>query len=150
MCSEIMSSVENDKEETGLCLNNESVCTMQIIYSQIKAQFDWLLQCQIGWRLRGWWLQTRPCWCSSYLPPQLQEGNMKADLEASLPAGQEGHAIQCRDVCRSYGKLKVLSNLNLTVPQGQMWVKPQQVKITHSISISFGWMIWSLRVSAIR
>lgn len=53
MCSEIMSSVENDKEETGLCLNNESVCTMQIIYSQIKAQFDWLLQCQIGWRLRG-------------------------------------------------------------------------------------------------
>lgn len=45
---------------------------------------------------------------------------MKVDLEASLPAGQEDYAIQCRDVCRSYGKLKVLSNLNLTVPQGQM------------------------------
>lgn len=45
---------------------------------------------------------------------------MKADLEASLPAGQEDLAIRCRDVCRSYGKLKVLSNLNLTVPQGQM------------------------------
>lgn len=45
---------------------------------------------------------------------------MKADLEASLSSGQEDYAIQCRDVCRSYGKLKVLSNLNLTVPQGQM------------------------------
>ncbi|KAL7383721.1 hypothetical protein ABVT39_016456 [Epinephelus coioides] len=46
---------------------------------------------------------------------------MKADLEASLPAGQEDFAIQCRDVCRSYGKLKVLSNLNLTVPQGHIY-----------------------------
>ncbi|KAF1375473.1 hypothetical protein PFLUV_G00220560 [Perca fluviatilis] len=46
---------------------------------------------------------------------------MKADLEASLPAGQEDIAIQCRDVCRSYGKLKVLSNLNLTVPQGHIY-----------------------------
>lgn len=45
---------------------------------------------------------------------------MKADLEASLPAGQEDFAIKCRDVCRSYGKLKVLSSLNLTVPQGHM------------------------------
>ncbi|KAM3605954.1 uncharacterized protein V6R79_007994 [Siganus canaliculatus] len=52
---------------------------------------------------------------------RLQEGNMKADLEASLPAGQEDYAIRCRDVCRSYGKLKVLSNLNLTVPQGQIY-----------------------------
>lgn len=51
---------------------------------------------------------------------QLKAENMKADVEASLPAGQELHAIRCRDVCRSYGKLKVLSNLNLTVPQGQM------------------------------
>lgn len=51
---------------------------------------------------------------------QLRDGNMKADLEASLPAGQEDSAIRCRDVCRSYGKLKVLSNLNLTVPQGHM------------------------------
>ncbi|XP_028459850.1 ABC transporter G family member 23 isoform X1 [Perca flavescens] len=50
-----------------------------------------------------------------------KEGNMKADLEASLPAGQEDIAIQCRDVCRSYGKLKVLSNLNLTVPQGHIY-----------------------------
>uniref|UniRef100_A0A8C4FB36 ATP-binding cassette, sub-family H, member 1 n=1 Tax=Dicentrarchus labrax TaxID=13489 RepID=A0A8C4FB36_DICLA len=46
---------------------------------------------------------------------------MKADLEASLVAGQEDFAIRCRDVCRSYGKLKVLSNLNLTVPQGQIY-----------------------------
>ncbi|XP_066538730.1 ABC transporter G family member 20 [Hoplias malabaricus] len=41
---------------------------------------------------------------------------MKADLEAPLSA-----AIQCRDVCRSYGKLKVLSSLNLTVPQGEIY-----------------------------
>uniref|UniRef100_A0A3B4VBQ0 ABC transporter G family member 23-like n=1 Tax=Seriola dumerili TaxID=41447 RepID=A0A3B4VBQ0_SERDU len=52
---------------------------------------------------------------------QLKEENMKADLEASLPAGQEEFAIRCRDVCRSYGKLKVLSNLNLTVPQGHIY-----------------------------
>ncbi|KAI3362791.1 hypothetical protein L3Q82_001842 [Scortum barcoo] len=52
---------------------------------------------------------------------RLMEGNMKTDLEASLPAGQDALAIRCRDVCRSYGKLKVLSNLNLTVPQGQMY-----------------------------
>ncbi|XP_033469518.2 ABC transporter G family member 23 isoform X1 [Epinephelus lanceolatus] len=50
-----------------------------------------------------------------------KDGIMKADLEASLPAGQEDFAIQCRDVCRSYGKLKVLSNLNLTVPQGHIY-----------------------------
>ncbi len=41
---------------------------------------------------------------------------MKTDLEA----GSCSAAIHCRDVCRSYGKLKVLNNLNLTVPQGQM------------------------------
>uniref|UniRef100_A0A4W6DSQ9 ATP-binding cassette, sub-family H, member 1 n=1 Tax=Lates calcarifer TaxID=8187 RepID=A0A4W6DSQ9_LATCA len=52
---------------------------------------------------------------------QLKEERMKVDLEASLPAGQEDYAIQCRDVCRSYGKLKVLSNLNLTVPQGHIY-----------------------------
>uniref|UniRef100_A0A671TRI6 ABC transporter G family member 20-like n=1 Tax=Sparus aurata TaxID=8175 RepID=A0A671TRI6_SPAAU len=52
---------------------------------------------------------------------QLKDGNMKADLEAALPAGREDFAIQCRDVCRSYGKLKVLNNLNLTVPQGQIY-----------------------------
>uniref|UniRef100_A0A7N8YEN3 ATP-binding cassette, sub-family H, member 1 n=1 Tax=Mastacembelus armatus TaxID=205130 RepID=A0A7N8YEN3_9TELE len=46
---------------------------------------------------------------------------MKADLEAPLPAGQESYAIRCRDVCRSYGKLKVLNNLNLTVPQGYIY-----------------------------
>uniref|UniRef100_A0A3Q3WKV5 Uncharacterized protein n=1 Tax=Mola mola TaxID=94237 RepID=A0A3Q3WKV5_MOLML len=51
----------------------------------------------------------------------LKEENMEADLEASLPAGQEDSAIRCRDVCRSYGKLKVLSNLNLTVPRGQIY-----------------------------
>ncbi|GAA6079462.1 ABC transporter G family member 23 isoform X1, partial [Tachysurus ichikawai] len=43
---------------------------------------------------------------------------MKADLEASLSASCSS-AIQCRDVCRSYGKLRVLSSLNLTVTQGQ-------------------------------
>ncbi|XP_034753295.1 ABC transporter G family member 23 isoform X1 [Etheostoma cragini] len=50
-----------------------------------------------------------------------KEGKMKADLEAPLPAEQEDIAIQCRDVCRSYGKLKVLSHLNLTVPQGHIY-----------------------------
>lgn len=53
-------------------------------------------------------------------PRQLKDDNMKTDLEASLPSGQEDFAIRCRDVCRSYGKLKVLSSLNLSVPQGQM------------------------------
>uniref|UniRef100_A0A3B3YC23 Uncharacterized protein n=3 Tax=Poecilia mexicana TaxID=48701 RepID=A0A3B3YC23_9TELE len=51
----------------------------------------------------------------------MTEGNMKKDLEASLPAAQDNFAIRCRDVCRSYGKLKVLTNLNLTVPQGQIY-----------------------------
>uniref|UniRef100_A0A1A8IM09 ATP-binding cassette, sub-family H, member 1 n=1 Tax=Nothobranchius kuhntae TaxID=321403 RepID=A0A1A8IM09_NOTKU len=46
---------------------------------------------------------------------------MKADLEAPLPVVQEDFAIRCRDVCRSYGKLKVLGNLNLTVPQGHIY-----------------------------
>ncbi|KAK3538124.1 hypothetical protein QTP70_030294, partial [Hemibagrus guttatus] len=45
---------------------------------------------------------------------------MKADLEASLSVSSSS-AIQCRDVCRSYGKLRVLSSLNLTVPQGQIY-----------------------------
>ncbi|KAM3863335.1 ABC transporter G family member 23 [Diretmus argenteus] len=52
---------------------------------------------------------------------RLKEGNMKADLEAPPSPGLEGSAIRCRDVCRSYGKLKVLSNLNLTVPQGHIY-----------------------------
>uniref|UniRef100_A0A1A8LJY3 ATP-binding cassette, sub-family H, member 1 n=3 Tax=Nothobranchius TaxID=28779 RepID=A0A1A8LJY3_9TELE len=46
---------------------------------------------------------------------------MKADLEAPLPVVQDDVAIRCRDVCRSYGKLKVLGNLNLTVPQGHIY-----------------------------
>lgn len=46
---------------------------------------------------------------------------MKADVEAPRPAGQEDSAIRCRDVCRAYGQLKVLTNLNLTVPQGQIY-----------------------------
>ncbi|XP_029926490.1 ABC transporter G family member 20 [Myripristis murdjan] len=46
---------------------------------------------------------------------------MKADLEAPPCPEPEGLAIRCRDVCRSYGKLKVLSNLNLTVPQGHIY-----------------------------
>ncbi|KAM4599905.1 ABC transporter G family member 23 isoform 1-T1 [Fundulus diaphanus] len=52
---------------------------------------------------------------------EMTGGNMKGDLEASLPAAQDKFAIRCRDVCRSYGKLKVLTNLNLTVPQGQIY-----------------------------
>ncbi|XP_057704597.1 ABC transporter G family member 20 isoform X2 [Corythoichthys intestinalis] len=46
---------------------------------------------------------------------------MKGDMEASLAPTLGDPAIQCRDVCRSYGKLKVLNNLNLTVPQGQIY-----------------------------
>ncbi|XP_035462271.1 ABC transporter G family member 23 isoform X1 [Scophthalmus maximus] len=52
---------------------------------------------------------------------RLRQENMAVDVEASSPAGQEGSAIRCRDVCRSYGKLKVLSDLNLTVPQGHIY-----------------------------
>ncbi|KAM9727158.1 ABC transporter G family member 20 isoform 2-T2 [Menidia menidia] len=62
-----------------------------------------------------------PADCTELRERRLQEGNMKADLEAPLPAAQGGSAIRCRDVCRSYGKLKVLSNLNLTVPQGHIY-----------------------------
>ncbi|KAM4729869.1 ABC transporter G family member 23 isoform 1-T1 [Anableps anableps] len=57
----------------------------------------------------------------SNLAGEVTEANMKEDLEASLPAAQDNFAIRCRDVCRSYGKLKVLTNLNLTVPQGQIY-----------------------------
>ncbi|XP_041921818.1 ABC transporter G family member 23 isoform X2 [Alosa sapidissima] len=46
---------------------------------------------------------------------------MRSDLEAPASPGIEGAAIRCRDVCRSYGKLKVLNSLNLTVPQGQIY-----------------------------
>ncbi|XP_061647143.1 ABC transporter G family member 23 isoform X5 [Phyllopteryx taeniolatus] len=46
---------------------------------------------------------------------------MKGDVEAS-PAPTLGEpAVRCQDVCRSYGKLKVLDNLNLTLPQGQIY-----------------------------
>ncbi|XP_027863283.1 ABC transporter G family member 23 isoform X2 [Xiphophorus couchianus] len=57
----------------------------------------------------------------SNLAGEMTEGNMKKDVEASLPATPDNVAIRCRDVCRSYGKLKVLTNLNLTVPQGQIY-----------------------------
>ncbi|TKS85982.1 ABC transporter G family member 20 [Collichthys lucidus] len=63
---------------------------------------------------------TGPADCTE-MEERLKEGNMTADVEASLPAGQEGSAIRCRDVCRSYGKLKVLNNLNLIVPQGHIY-----------------------------
>ncbi|XP_050932605.1 ABC transporter G family member 23 [Lates calcarifer] len=63
---------------------------------------------------------AEPADCTE-MEERLKEERMKVDLEASLPAGQEDYAIQCRDVCRSYGKLKVLSNLNLTVPQGHIY-----------------------------
>lgn len=47
---------------------------------------------------------------------------MTVDVEAPLPAApHDDIAIRCRDVCRSYGKLKVLSNLNLSVPPGQIY-----------------------------
>ncbi|KAM9560077.1 ABC transporter G family member 23-like isoform 2-T3 [Salvelinus alpinus] len=47
---------------------------------------------------------------------------MKADQDAPPPSpGLEGSAIRCREVCRSYGKLKVLNNLNLTVSQGHIY-----------------------------
>ncbi|XP_055793054.1 ABC transporter G family member 23-like [Salvelinus fontinalis] len=52
----------------------------------------------------------------------MTEGRMKADQDAPPPSpGLEGLAIRCREVCRSYGKLKVLSNLNLTVSQGHIY-----------------------------
>ncbi|KAM6956438.1 LOW QUALITY PROTEIN: ABC transporter G family member 23 [Aplochiton taeniatus] len=46
---------------------------------------------------------------------------MKADLEAPPSPAGEGSAIRCINVCRAYGKLKVLNNLNLTVPQGHIY-----------------------------
>ncbi|TNN40405.1 ABC transporter G family member 23 [Liparis tanakae] len=46
---------------------------------------------------------------------------MTVDLEASPPAAPEAFAILCRDVCRSYGKAKVLSSLTLSVPQGHIY-----------------------------
>ncbi|XP_062863493.1 ABC transporter G family member 23 isoform X2 [Trichomycterus rosablanca] len=45
---------------------------------------------------------------------------MKAAAEDSLSLTGSS-AIRCRNVCRSYGKLRVLSNLNLTVPEGQIY-----------------------------
>ncbi|TNM99469.1 hypothetical protein fugu_012502 [Takifugu bimaculatus] len=63
---------------------------------------------------------VRPAECNE-MEERLRDGEMKTDLEASLPSGQEDYAIRCRDVCRSYGKLKVLNNLNLSVPQGQIY-----------------------------
>ncbi|XP_061767330.1 ABC transporter G family member 23 isoform X3 [Nerophis ophidion] len=49
------------------------------------------------------------------------QGSMKGDLEAPQTPLKEAPAILCRDVCRSFGKLKVLNNLNLTVPQGHIY-----------------------------
>ncbi|KAJ8248152.1 hypothetical protein GJAV_G00238890 [Gymnothorax javanicus] len=49
------------------------------------------------------------------------EGMMKCNPEAPPLLGPVEPAIRCRDVCRSFGKLKVLSNLNLTVPQGNIY-----------------------------
>ncbi|XP_055358749.1 ABC transporter G family member 23 isoform X2 [Betta splendens] len=64
-----------------------------------------------------------PAHCAE-MDERTMEGSLKADLaavEAPLPDGRGAFAIRCRDVCRSYGKLKVLSSLNLTVPQGQIY-----------------------------
>ncbi|KAF7661925.1 hypothetical protein LDENG_00249910 [Lucifuga dentata] len=55
------------------------------------------------------------------LAGKLKGEKMKADLEAPASPAAEALAIRCRDVCRSYGKLKVLSNLDLTVPQGYIY-----------------------------
>ncbi|KAJ3610000.1 hypothetical protein NHX12_022094 [Muraenolepis orangiensis] len=50
----------------------------------------------------------------------LNQGNLREDPEApAVPPVTM--AISCRDVCRSYGKLKVISNLDLTVPHGQIY-----------------------------
>ncbi|MGH0171906.1 UNVERIFIED_CONTAM: hypothetical protein FKN15_064967 [Acipenser sinensis] len=45
---------------------------------------------------------------------------MSAGIESILPSWSES-AIECRGVCLSYGKLNVLSNLALTVPQGHIY-----------------------------
>ncbi|XP_066552785.1 ABC transporter G family member 20 [Amia ocellicauda] len=45
---------------------------------------------------------------------------MASDTESSLPSLSDS-AIKCQGVCRSYGKLKIINNLHLTVPQGQIY-----------------------------
>ncbi|XP_056465495.1 ABC transporter G family member 23 isoform X1 [Gadus chalcogrammus] len=52
--------------------------------------------------------------------PMEDLGNKMMDAEASAEPELQ-MAIKCRDVCRSYGKLKVISNMDLTVPQGQIY-----------------------------
>ncbi|XP_043992358.1 ABC transporter G family member 23 isoform X1 [Gambusia affinis] len=64
---------------------------------------------------------TGLAYSTEMLEQLVTEGNMKKDVEASVPAAPDSFAIRCRDVCRSYGKLKVLTNLNLTVPQGHIY-----------------------------
>lgn len=51
---------------------------------------------------------------------QMVPSRMKSDVESGSTLQSGTAAIQCRDVCRSYGKLRVLNDLNLTVLQGQM------------------------------
>ncbi|XP_035389044.1 ABC transporter G family member 20 [Electrophorus electricus] len=46
---------------------------------------------------------------------------MKAAVDVCLCVESYNAAILCRDVCRSYGKLRVLTDLNLSVPQGQIY-----------------------------
>ncbi|XP_060943701.1 ABC transporter G family member 23 [Limanda limanda] len=59
---------------------------------------------------------------STEMQERQKEENMTVDLEAPPPpAAPEDFAIRCNNVCRSYSKLKVLSNLNLRVPQGQIY-----------------------------
>ncbi|CAL8300384.1 unnamed protein product [Merluccius merluccius] len=58
---------------------------------------------------------------STEMEDLLNKGNMTVDLEAPAVPAVERMAIRCRDVCRSYGKLKVISNMDLTVPQGQIY-----------------------------
>ncbi|XP_036402793.1 ABC transporter G family member 23 isoform X1 [Megalops cyprinoides] len=50
-----------------------------------------------------------------------RERRMRTDPEALSSVSCGDSAIRCRDVCRSYGKLKVLNSLNLTVPQGHIY-----------------------------
>ncbi|KAG7283169.1 hypothetical protein CRUP_000531 [Coryphaenoides rupestris] len=58
---------------------------------------------------------------STKMEDLLNKGDMTVDVEAPAVPPVERMAIRCRDVCQSYGKLNVISNMDLTVPQGQIY-----------------------------
>ncbi|CAL8254143.1 unnamed protein product [Lota lota] len=62
---------------------------------------------------------------STQMEDLLNMGDMlveEVEVEASAEVQPEVQmAIRCSDVCRSYGKLKVIRNMDLTVPQGQIY-----------------------------